>query len=223
MKYKFQSRRSLVAACTMLVSMPAARGAVVESFESGTLNGWSAGTLNGATTTVDLVRATDGTYSAANSFAVPASFSGWTVNTILETDPRGFMDEGTTTLTLDVYSDWTNPNGWGVYGNTLMLILNNSNGWNAIAPTSGALVNGAFATLTWDMTPYAAGITNPSLGWSSLGIAWHVGTWAGGGDGLNNGTQTFGIDNITVTTVPEPSSAMALLGAGLMAFRRRGR
>ena len=203
----------------MSVSLSAARGAVIESFESGTLNGWNAGSLNGVSTTVDSVRATDGTFSAANSFTVPASFSGWTVNTIIEKDPRTFMDAGTTSLTIDVYSEWTNPNGWGVYGNTIMLILNNSNGWNAVAPTSGSLVNGAFATFTWDMTPHAAAITDAGLGWSSLGIAWHVGTWAGGGDGLDNGTQTLAIDNLT--TVPEPSSAMAALAGGLIAFRRR--
>ena len=219
MMSKPQPGRSLVAACALLASLSAARGAVVESFESGTLNGWNAGSLNGVSTTVDSVRATDGTFSAANSFTVPASFSGWTVNTIIEKDPRTFMDAGTTSLTIDVYSEWTNPNGWGVYGNTIMLILNNSNGWNAVAPTSGSLVNGAFATFTWDMTPHAAAITDAGLGWSILGIAWHVGTWAGGGDGLDNGTQTFAIDNLT--TVPEPSSAVAVLSAGLIAFRRR--
>lgn len=218
MKSKSQSERSLVAACTLLLSVPAAHGAVIESFESGNLNGWGAGTLNGSTTTVDTDFASDGIFSAGNSFSVPASFSGWTVNTIVEKDPRTFMDAGTTTLTMDVYSDWSNPNGWGVYGNTIMLILNNSNGWNAIAPTSGTLVNGAFSTLTWDMTPHAAAITDSGLGWSSLGIAWHVGTWAGGGDGLPNGTQTFAIDNITV--VPEPS-ALALLAGGLLSLRRR--
>ena len=219
MMSKPQPGRSLDAACPPLASLSAARGAVVESFESGTLNGWNAGSLNGVSTTVDSVRATDGTFSAANSFTVPASFSGWTVNTIIEKDPRTFMDAGTTSLTIDVYSEWTNPNGWGVYGNTIMLILNNSNGWNAVAPTSGSLVNGAFATFTWDMTPHAAAITDAGLGWSSLGIAWHVGTWAGGGDGLDNGTQTLAIDNLT--TVPEPSSAVAVLSAGLIAFRRR--
>jgi hypothetical protein len=216
--------RSLAAACIVSIGAPAIQGAVVvESFESGTLNGWNAGTLNGVTTTVNADRASDGTYSAANSFTVPASFSGWTVNTILERDPRSFMDAGATTLTVDVYTDWANPNGWGVYGNTLLLILNNSNGWSTVAPASGSLVNGAFSTLTWDLTPHAAAITDPGLGYSILGIAWHVGTWAGGGDALPNGTQTFGIDSITVTSVPEPSSAIALLSAGLMAFRRRRR
>jgi hypothetical protein len=219
MTSKLPNGRNLVAACSLFLSMTAAHGAVVvESFESGTLNGWGAGTLNGVSTTVDAVRATDGSFSAANSFMVPAGFAGWTVNTIIEKDPRTFMDTGTTTLTMDVYSDWSNPNGWGVYGNTIMLVLNNSNGWSAIAPTSGSLVNGAFATFTWDMTPHAAAITNPGLGWSSLGIAWHVGTWAS--DALPNGTQTFAIDNIS--TVPEPSAA--LLGAmGVLSLLHRRR
>jgi hypothetical protein len=222
MKSKPQFGRSLVAACTVLFSVSVTHGAVVvESFESGTFNGWGAGTLNGALTTVNTDRASEGTFSAGVSLTVPASFSGWTVNTILESDPRSFMDASATTLSLDVYSDWANPNGWGVYGNTIMLIMNNSNGWNAIAPTSGSLVNGSFSTLTWDMTTYAAGITDPGLGFSILGIAWHVGTWAGGEDSLDNGTQTLGIDNITITSVPEPSSALAFLTAGVLAFRRR--
>lgn len=220
MKSKSPSERSLVAACALLFSMPFARGAVIESFESGTLNGWGAGTLNGTTTTVETAFVTDGIFGAGNSFSVPASFSGWTVNTIIERDPRGFLDPGTTTLSIDVYSDWSNPNGWGVYGNTIMLILNNSDGWSAIAPTSGSLVNGAFSTLTWDMTSHTPAITNPALGWSILGIAWHVGTWAGGGDGLPNGTQTLAIDNITA--VPEPSS-LALLAGGLLSLRHRRR
>jgi hypothetical protein len=218
----------------LLVSLSAASGAVIESFESGTLNGWNAGTLNGASTTVDSVRASDGSFSATASFTVPAGFSGWTVNTILEKDPRSFMDAGTTSMTIDVYSEWANPNGWGVYGNTIMLILNNSSGWTTLGPSSGSLVNGAFATLTWDLTQdwpgsgtsYAERITDPGLGYSVLGIAWHVGTWAGDGLSQNpsvytdNGTQTLAIDNIT--TVPEPSTAV--LGAlGALAFLRRRR
>ena len=204
----------------MFLSVPIAHSAVIESFESGTLTGWQAGTLNGTTTTVDTALTTDGTFSAGSSFMVPASFSGWSVNTLLERDPRGFLDPGTTMLTMDVYSDWSNPHGWGLYLNTIVLLLNYSNGWTPITPTSGSLVNGAFSTLTWDMTPYAGAITDPGLGYSILGIAWHVGTWAGGDDGLPNGTQTFAIDNITA--VPEPTS-LALLAGGLLSLRRRRR
>lgn len=179
--------------------------------------------MNGSVGAVNSVRASDGTYSFGNSFTVPASYSGWTVNTLLERDPRSFMDANTTTLSLDVYSDWANPNGWGVYGNTINLILNYQGGWTTVGPTSGSLVNGSFQTLTFDLTPYAATITAPGLSYSSLSIAWFVGTWAGGGDGLDNGTQTFAVDDIfTVQAVPEPSTfALAGIGlAGLLIFRR---
>lgn len=237
MKTETQSGRKLATICALFVSLAAAQGAVVvESFESGTFNGWTAGTLNGVTTTVSTDFASDGTHGATTSFTVPGSFGGWSANTILEIDPRTIMDGNATTLTIDVRSDWSNPNGWGVYGNTIMLVLNNSSGWTAVAPTSGSLANGSFQTLTWDltlplnnptgnMTPIVEAITDPGLGWSTLGIAWHVGTWAGdGGTGevyTDNGTQTLAVDNITITSVPEPSSAVALLAGGLLMFRRR--
>ena len=215
---------SWLVACAMLCLLPAAFGNYTESFESGTLSGWNAGTLNGSLGAVNTVRASQGTYSFGNSFTVPASFSGWTVNTLLDIDPRTFMNAGATSLSVDVYSDWANPNGWGVYGNEIKLLLNYEGTWNPVSATSGGLVNGSFQTLTFDLTPHAATITNPGLSYSSIGFAWFVGTWAGGGDGLANGTQTFAVDNIVVTQpVPEPG-AVALLGLGLgvlVAFRRR--
>ena len=211
-------------AAAMLGLLPAAFGNYTESFESGALSGWNAGTLNGSLGAVNTVRASEGTYSFGNSFTVPASFSGWTVNTLLDIDPRTFMTAGATSLSVDVYSDWANPNGWGVYGNAINLLLNYEGGWVPVSPTSGGLANGSFQTLTFDLTPHAATITNPGLSYSSIGFAWFVGTWAGGGDSLDNGTQTFAVDNIVVTQpVPEPGTT-ALLGLGLsalVAFRRR--
>lgn len=204
--------------------LPNAFANYTESFESGTLDGWNAGTLNGSVGTVNTDRASDGTFSFGNSFTVPASFSGWTINTLLQRDARSFLNSGATTMSLDVYSDWANPNGWGVYGNSINLILNYEGGWQNLGSASGNLANGSFQTLTFNLAPYAATITNPGLSYSSLEIAWFVGTYAGGGDGLPNGTQTFAIDDINVTQpVPEPGTA-ALLGLGLSAiavFRRR--
>jgi hypothetical protein len=218
---------STLVAAALLGVAPAAFGNYSESFESGTLNGWSAATVNGSLGAVNNVRASDGTDSFGNSFTVPASFSGWTVNSLLEIDPRTFMNSGATSLSVEVYSDWANPNGWGVYGNSIKLLLNYEGSWNPIDPISGSLANGSFQTLTFDLTPHAATITNPGLSYSSIGFAWFVGTWAGDGGGAvytDNGTQTFAIDNIVVTQpVPEPSS-LALVGLGavaLLVLRRR--
>ena len=215
------------AAVGLLGSLPSAFGDYYESFESGTLNGWTAGTLNGSVGTVNTVRASDGTYSYGNSFTVPASFSGWTMNTILELDARSYLNAGATSLSVDVYSDWTNPNGWGVYGNSIRLLLNYEGGWNPVEPTSGSLANGSFQTFTFNLAPHAATITNPSLSYSTIGFAWFVGTWAGDGGGstyTDNGTQTFAIDDIVVSQpVPEPST-FALFGLGTLGtilYRRR--
>lgn len=213
-----------MAASLVLGVFPNAFANYSESFESGTFDGWNAGILNGSLGTVNGDRASDGTFSFGNLFTVPASFSGWTMNNLLDRDARTFLNSGATTMSLDVYSDWANPNGWGVYGNAINLVLNYEGGWTSVSPTSGGLVNGSFQTLSFDLTSYAATITNPGLSYSSVSISWFVGTWAGGGDGLPNGTQTFAIDKILVTQpVPEPGSA-ALLGLGLSAFavfRRR--
>jgi hypothetical protein len=222
MNSKFQVRRSLITACTALLGVSAAHGStIVESFESGTLNGWNPGTINGNTTTLNTGLASDGTFSATNTFTVPSTVSGWSNSTIIEIDPRSIMEAGATTLSLDAYSNWTNPNGWGVYSNSIWLVLNNANGWSAVGPTSGSLVNDAFSTFSWDLTPHAASITDPGLGWSTMSIVWHVGTWAGGEDSLDNGTQTLAIDNIVITSVPEPSSILGLLTGGLLVLRRR--
>ncbi len=235
------SVRNVVAACGFLLSVSAASAAVVvESFESNTLSGWSAATINGSTTTVNTAHASEGTHSAANSFTVAASFGGWTTHALMSIDPRAIMDENATTVTLDVYSDLTNPNGWGFYANSINLILNYEGGWKQIGPVSGALSNGSFQTLTWDLTlpinipdgnmaSIATAITNPLLGYSQLGIVWQVGTWAGDGGNnapavyTDNGTQTFAIDRISITSVPEPSAAAALGVMGVLALLRRRR
>lgn len=227
MKLKSRTIRGIVAACAMLGMMPGAFAAVyTESFESGDFNGWSAGTINGSSTTVNADRASDGTYSAGNSFAVLGSFGGWSTHTILDVDTRSIMDENATTLTMDAYSDWANANNWGVYNNSINLILNYEGGWQQIGPASGGLSNGTFQTISFDLTPWAATITDSGLGYSALSIVWQLGTWAGdnfGGTYTDNGTQTFAIDNITITSVPEPSSVLLLgfCGIGMVLRRRR--
>jgi len=174
-------RRCLVGACSMLVCVSATQAAVVvEPFESGQFNGWAAKTLDGVVTTVSTDRATDGVFGGGSSFIEPASFSDRTVNMVIGKDPRGFMEAGSTTLTVGVYSNWSNSNGWGVYGDTKMLILNNSHIWTAVAPSSASLMNEAFSPFTWDMPPM---LERPRIGDSAIPSSLPPGTWEPGLEG----------------------------------------
>jgi hypothetical protein len=196
----------------MLCLPSVASATLITSFESGGLDGWTAGTLNGVPTVVNANRASDGVYSTETSFTVPAGWAGWGLHTLISKDTAAIgITSSTTQITLDAYSDWSNPNGWGVYGNNINLILNYDGGWQNIGPTSGGLANGTFTTLTYDISPYAAAMTAPGLTYSEVQIAWFLGTWAD--NGQDNGVQTISIDNIrgdNISAVPEPSGLLLL-------------
>jgi hypothetical protein len=214
-------------ACAMLGMLPTAFGQYSESFESGTPDGWNLDSVNGSTPAVNTVRASDGIYSVENSFAVSPSFAGFSVTPIIDYgNARNFINANTTTLSVDVYSDWANPAGWGVYNNSITLVLNYQGGYQVLSATSGSLVNGSFETLTFDLTPWAATISNPSLSYDQMQIAWRLGTYSdnNGNNGyLASGTQDFSIDHITtVEAVPEPAtSALAAMGGAALLFLRR--
>ena len=218
---------SAIIACAMLGMMPSAFGQYFESFESGTLDGWNADAMNGTTGLVNTDRASDGIYSYGNTFTVPASFAGYSVTTILDYgNARDFIDAGTTSLSLDAYSNWTNPNGWSLYDNSIKLVLNYQGGYQVLDAASGSLVNGSFEAISFDLSPWATTITAPGLSYSQLQIAWKIGTYGvnDGLDGLDNGTQTLAIDKITtVEAVPEPATAAlaAMAGTAFMFLRRR--
>ncbi len=220
-KYKYM----LAGAALLAIPALCSAGLVYSnSFETADFNGWWA---DGAAT-VNTDRASDGIYSAGVSFAVTTNIfgGGWGAVGIVSGDARSFVDANTTMVTVDVYSDWANANNWGVYKNDVDLILNYEGDWQSVAPTTGSLVNGSFQTLTYDLTPYAATISDPGLAYSVLGFAWTLGTWAGDGFGAtytDNGTQTLAIDNINVIPEPATIGLVAFAGAGVLFVRRRFR
>lgn len=207
----------------MFGMLPGAFGQYFESFESGTADGWHLDSFNGSTPAVNTVRASDGIYSVENTFTVSAAMTGDNHFSLLDNgNARSFIDANTTTLSLDAYSNWANTQGWGVYANRITLTLNYQGNYVTLDPTTGSLANGSFQTLSWNLTPYAAAMSNPSLSYSQIIISWYLGTYSD--NGVANGTQDFSIDHITtVEAAPEPGT-MALLAAGsaaLLFFRRR--
>lgn len=209
----------------MLCLPSAASAALITSFESGGFDWWNAPDVNGAPSSVNTDRSSNGIYSTESSFTVPTGWAGWGVHTLLWKDAAAIgITSSTTQIRLDAYANWSNPNGWGVYGNNINLILNYEGGWQNLSPISGTLTNGQFTTLTYDISPYAAAMTAPGLSYSVIDIAWFLGTWAD--NGQDNGVQTISIDNINADNlVPEPTS-LILLAASALALsgtcRRRG-
>jgi hypothetical protein len=211
-----------VVASAILGVVPGAFGQYSQSFESGA-GGWNLESVNGSTPAVNTVRASDGIYSVENTFTVSAAMHGDNHFGLLDYgSARDFIDANTTTLSLDAYANWANTQNWGVYANRIELTLNYQGGYHTLAPTTGGLANGSFQTLSWDLTPYAAEMSNPSLSYSQIIISWYLGTYSD--NGVANGTQDISIDHITtVEAAPEPAT-MALAAAGgaaLLFFRRR--
>jgi hypothetical protein len=200
-----------------LLCLPGVASAdLITSFESGNLDGWSAGTPFGSTTVVNNNRASEGVYSTESVFTVPADYGGWGVHSLIS---KGTADLGitssTTEISLDAYQDW-DPVGWGVYGNEIQLIVNYEGTWAQISPSSGSLTNGAFSTLTYDISGHAAAMTAPGLAWSAIEVVWFLGTWQNGGDVV----QTISIDNINgnnLGIIPEPAS-LALLASCVLGW-----
>lgn len=193
---------------------------VVTSFETGDLDGWTAGTPFGSSTVVNSNRASDGIYSTESVFTVPASFgAGWSMNTLIS---KGTAEIGITSSTTEIGLDaYTNLNltGWGVYGNAIMLTLNYEGFWGQISPSSGSLVNGAFSTLTFDISGHAAAMSAPGLAYSAIEIVWHLGAWQGGPDAV----QTISIDNINgnnLNPIPEPATVVLLASCAVGWCRR---
>ncbi len=218
-------------ASAMLSMAPGAFGALIEGFESGTTGLWGAGDAGGLspTTAVNSTRGTEGTLSFESSFTVGNGSYGWSPRGILGAYAPSVLTAGATTLSMDIYQDWANPEGWGLWANTFNLIFNNNSalangGWKIVSPATVTDLSSGWKTFSFDVTGYVAAALDPLNGWSGLDIVWFVG---GGPDGFvgANGVQTISVDNINLqaTAVPEPSGiVLASLGAAsLLMFRRR--
>jgi hypothetical protein len=189
----------------------------VTSFETGDFDGWTAESPFGSPAVVNTNRASDGVYSTESVFTVPNNYGGWGKHALISigTGDLG-ISSSTTEISMDVYVDW-NLDGWGVYGNQIELTLNYQGFYGQIGPSSGSLTEGAFSTLTFDVSGHAAAMTNPGISYSQVQVAWYLGTWQAGPDAV----QTISIDNINANnlggTIPEPAS-LALLASCVLGW-----
>lgn len=200
---------AFAAACLAIASLEAA---TVYSWESGT-EGWSAGV--GAAITTSTTGASHGSQSLqitapmANMwYSTPASIG-------LDVGSRQSIFTGATTLTLDV--SYPNPGytSWWSAPTVTLVIQGEGVVWTELGERALTL-DAAPQTLSWAVSPaQAASIANGS--WGEVLLLFKYGN--GGSSGTN---AVFHVDNFTSDAVPEPSSALLMLGiAGIFVRRRR--
>jgi hypothetical protein len=178
---------------------------VIGNFESGNLDGWSAGS---STISFDTVGAT--LNSSSLKIAAPG---GW--NTVLSrgvTDLIPSLSLAGTTISLDITArndDGSIPDWW--LGNEIIL-QSDTTGWVGLGGQSTAIGWGPATTHEVYAIPAATSALLASATWAQLILANNTG---GGG-------ATIYVDNIAVNAIPEPAAACLIgLGLAVLAIRRR--
>jgi hypothetical protein len=191
----------------MLV-LGSASAATIYTWESG-LEGWSGGNISTTTT-----GATNGSQALRIDTPMSSMWYSTAASLGLDATSRQTIFNGATMLTLDV--SYPNPgyNSWWAGPTVSLVIQGDGVGWTELGDQALTL-DAAPQTFSWALNPVqAASLANGS--WGQVLILFKYGN--GGSTGPD---ATFFVDNFTSNAVPEPSSAMAVLTAGLMAFRRR--
>jgi hypothetical protein len=193
--------------------------------------GWNGGGVVGPVATPDADGSTinglgnttaPGGTGTAGSLSVFNATTGWnTPQSQDEQNNAGFLAalkaNTLLTLTYTLTSDiQTGANGYW----QLIPVFNWTGGYNQVHNDSffaGANLTAGTHTVTYDYSSYQAGLPTSAPGYFQLVVV------ANSGGSLTGGYQQWYLDNIQVSTVPEPTSfALAGLGAAaLLIFRRR--
>jgi len=218
MKNKIKTYAAIVT--TSLLAPSAASAAVVTSWESGTEEGWTLGTVWTVPFTVNMDRASDGSFGVSAALPVP-DLGGQTDHLIMQGNALSVLGSNSTELSFDVYSEWGIPGTWGIYANDISVVVQGEGvPWTELTKLSGDLTDAAFSTLSYDVSAVAPALDGAS--WGQVLVRWRIGTWTDN-TGVPGGTHTITIDNVDVSSIPEPTnfSLLTLGGLCLLARRRR--
>jgi hypothetical protein len=132
-----------------------------------------------------------------------------------ENDLRDLFSGTETNISMELFSDRENLNGWGVYGADLELSLAKDHGWGVSTAAAGGRVDGRFAALTWDETSWLDSVLDVGHKNSSLPTSWFLRTLTDDSlDKLYPGN---------IVSIPEPATygLITIFGGGILLFRRR--
>ena len=130
------------------------------------------------------------------------------------------MVDGTDPLIgIDFFSEGSERDGGGVYGDDLKLALVEDNNWTVLDVAAGATAKKSLSPLTWDAASWIDSVLDVGLTNSDIAVPLFLGTWA---DDVTNSSLNSAYPG-NIVAIPEPATygLITLFGGGLLLFRRR--
>jgi hypothetical protein len=220
-----RARMLALASSVAFLAQAASADVQLTSFESG-LSPWFGNGPSGTVHSISNVSFSDGAASAQSVFS-PTGGIFVDIISVPVSNYAATLNSGTTGIQADVYFEWAGKppttGGGGAYYE-LLFNLNYQGGYETINASSGSLVENAWSTISWPLSPsQITTITNGGLSYSNFGFLLNSGVY---GDAVMGGTITMRFDNVVaIGAIPEPSSYALIVGAfalaGVASRRRR--
>ena len=129
-------------------------------------------------------------------------------------DVRHMLGGTETRISIDLLSENENPNGWGVSGANLKLVLEKDNEWTVLDATADG--QGRSPAPGWDAATWIDRLLDSGLTNSNIDFTWYSAT-----SGAENGLNNIYVGNIVAIPEPATYGLITIFGGGLLLFRRR--